>query len=313
MAVTVVGSVAFDAVETPSGNRGRILGGAATHFSLAASFFTQVRVVGIVGDDFGEEELSVFEARGINTDDLERIEEGKSFFWSGRYEGDMQVAQTLETDLNVFGQFDPSLSHGARTSNIVFLANIQPDVQYRVREQCSGALFSGLDSMNYWIDSARPSLVKTLGTVDLVVLNDAEVRSLTGEPNLARSARMLRSMGPKIIVVKQGLYGACLCTEDGFFFVPGYPLDRVVDPTGAGDAFAGGLFGYLDCHVEDGLSEGVLRCAMVYGSVLASFSIEAFGTERLQSLTREEIEQRFHDFKRMTHFEVQPLLTGAAR
>jgi len=311
VAVTVVGSVAFDALETPFGKRDKILGGAATHFSLAASFFTDVRVVGVVGEDFGADELAVFERRGVNTDDIERITGGRSFFWSGRYDDDMQVAHTLDTQLNVFADFDPVLSPAARDSSIVFLANIQPDLQRRVREQCSAALLAGLDSMNYWIQSARDSLLKTIGCVDVVVLNDAEVRMLTGEPNLTRAVSQIRDAGPRIVVVKQGSYGACVFSDSGFFFLPGYPLESVVDPTGAGDAFAGGFFGYLDHHSDSLDNEHVLRCAAVYGSVIASYAIEEFGSERLQRLTLDEIESRFGEFKRMTHFEPQGLRTRA--
>lgn len=308
MTVTVVGSVAFDALHTPYGKRDRILGGAATHFALAARFFTDVRVVGVVGDDFGPEEFEVFHSRAINTDDVQRVEGEKSFFWAGRYEEDMQVAHTLDTQLNVFANFDPQLSEGSRSADIVFLANIQPDLQQRVREQCASASIAGLDSMNYWIESARESLLAAIRTVEIVVLNDAELRMLTGEPNLARAARQLCGLGPFAVVVKQGSYGACLFNGGDFFFIPGYPLETVVDPTGAGDSFAGGFFGYLDRHGGD-MTDEVLRCAAVYGSVVASFSIEAFGSERLQSLTADEIETRFAEFKRMTHFE--PALTGS--
>lgn len=311
MAVTVVGSVAFDALETPYGKREKILGGAATHFSLAASFFTDVRVVGVVGEDFGEEELAVFDRRGVNTDDIERIKGGRSFFWKGRYDDDMQVAHTLDTQLNVFADFDPVLSPAARESSIVFLANIQPDLQRRVREQCSAALLAGLDSMNYWIQSARDSLLTTIGCVDVVVLNDAEVRMLTGEPNLTRAVSQITNAGPRIVVVKQGSYGACVFSDTGFFFLPGYPLESVADPTGAGDAFAGGFFGYLDHHSDSLDNEHVLRCAAVYGSVIASYAIEEFGSERLQRLTIDEIESRFAEFKKMTHFEPMGLRTQA--
>jgi sugar/nucleoside kinase (ribokinase family) len=303
MAVTVVGSVAFDALETPFGKRERILGGAATHFSLAASFFTEVRVVGVVGEDFGPEELAVFEERGINTDDLDRVEGGRSFFWAGRYEEDMAVAHTLDTQLNVFAEFDPSLSSQARGSSVVFLANIQPDVQRRVREQCNGALLTGLDSMNYWITSARDSLLETMKTVDVVVLNDAEIRMLTNDPNLARGAKQIRELGPGVVVAKQGGYGAAMFTGEGFFSIPGYPLETVVDPTGAGDSFAGGFFGYLDSHAGSPITDEKLRCAAVFGSVLASYCIEEFGSERVQRLTHAEIEQRFEDFRKMTRFE----------
>jgi cytidine kinase len=303
MAVTVVGSVAFDSLETPFGRRDRILGGAATHFSLSASMFTDVRVVGVVGDDFGSDELERFHAKGIDTTDLERVPGARSFFWEGRYDEDMQVAETLETQLNVFAEFDPKLSDASRASSMVFLANIQPDLQRGVREQCSGALLTGLDSMNYWIESARDSLLETLAGVDVVMLNDLEVRMLTGEPVLKTAAAQLRAHGPRVLVIKQGSYGSCMCTDDGFFFVPGIPLDTVVDPTGAGDAFAGGFFGYLDSHADDPFDEASLRRAAVYGSVMASFAIEGFGSERLEQLTHADVVERCAGFHRMTEFD----------
>jgi len=308
MAVTVVGSVAFDALETPFGKRERILGGAATHFSLSASFFTDVNVVGVVGEDFGDEEFAVFNARGINIDDLEQVQGQKSFFWAGRYEEDMAVAHTLDTQLNVFANFDPELSQNSRDARITFLANIQPDLQRRVREQCSGAALVGLDSMNYWIDSARDSLLKTIGVVDVLVFNDAEVRMLTGVPNLAVAARQTRELGPRVLLVKQGSYGACMFTDRGFFSIPGYPLETVLDPTGAGDTFAGGFFGFLDALGTTEFSDNDLRCAAVYGSVLASFCVEDFGSERLQRLTQQEIADRFQEFKQMTVFAEPPVL-----
>jgi sugar/nucleoside kinase (ribokinase family) len=312
MAVTVVGSVAFDALETPFGRRERILGGAATHFSLAASFFTDVYVVGVVGDDFGQTEFDVFRSRGINTDDLEQVPGTRSFFWAGRYEDDMAVAHTLDTQLNVFAEFDPVVSPQARDSSVLFLANIQPDVQRRVREQCGGAVFAGLDSMNYWIESARDSLLETMGRVDAIVFNDAEVRMLTGQPNLARAAREIRDLGPQALLVKQGAYGACMYTDGGFFSIPAYPLETVIDPTGAGDAFAGGVFGFLDSLGQQEFTENDLRCAAVYGSVLASFVVEDFGSERLQRLTQAEIWQRFHEFRQMTVFESPPVSARSA-
>jgi sugar/nucleoside kinase (ribokinase family) len=303
MAVTVVGSVAFDAVETPFGRRERMLGGAAVHFSLAASFFTEVRLVGVVGADFGADELAVLERRGINLDDLERVEHGETFFWRGRYGYDLNARETLETRLNVFADFDPKLSPASRSVEALFLANIQPELQRRVREQCPDTPFVALDSMDYWIETARDSLVETLGLVDAAILNDAEARQLTHEPNLARAARRLREWGPQLLVAKQGEYGAALFSEHGFFSLPGYPLEDVVDPTGAGDSFAGGFVGFLAGQVASGLTDELLRAAMVYGSVVASFNVEGFGTERLQRLTREEIEQRFDEFRRMTSFE----------
>jgi sugar/nucleoside kinase (ribokinase family) len=305
--VTVVGSVAFDALETPLGSRERVLGGAATHFSIAASFFTDVRVVGVVGDDFGDDEFEVFHRRGIDTRDIERIEGGKSFFWAGRYDWNFDIAQTLDTQLNVFAEFDPKLSDTSRSADVVFLANIQPDLQRRVREQCDCARLVGLDSMNYWIDTARESLVETISGVDAVLLNDAEIRMLTREPNLMRATREIRSWGPRVVVAKQGQYGAALFTDEGFFALPAFPLETVVDPTGAGDSFAGGFLGFLAAHARDELTDELVRCAMAYGSVLASFNVEDFGTERVQRLTRAEIEERFAQFRRITHFEEIPI------
>jgi len=310
MSVTVVGSVAFDGLETPFGKRERILGGAATHFSLAASFFTDVHVVGVVGEDFGESEFAVFEARGVNIDDLEQVKGAKSFFWAGRYEEDMAVAHTLDTQLNVFADFDPKLSEQAREASIVFLANIQPDLQRGVRKQCSSPNLVGLDSMNYWIESARDSLVETMRGVDVIVFNDAEVRMLTQEANLARAAKQIRELGPRVLLVKQGAYGACMFSDAGFFSIPAYPLEDVLDPTGAGDAFAGGFFGFLDSLEEPDFSENNLRCAAVCGSVLASFVVEDFGSERLQRLTEGEIGERFREFKDMTVFERPPVSAG---
>ena len=305
MSLTVVGSIAFDAIKTPFGERERILGGAATHFSLAASFFTNVRVVGPVGDDFGEDEYAVLHARAVNTDDIEHVEGGRTFFWAGEYEYDLNSAKTLDTQLNVFGDFQPKLSEGSRNSEMLFLANIQPDLQREVREQSSGAQVVALDSMNYWIESARDSLVKTIGTVDLVFLNDAELRMLTEEPNLVRATRKVMEMGPSVVVAKQGEYGAALFTDDAFFALPAFPLETVVDPTGAGDSFAGGFLGYLDSAGRS-LDEGTLRRAMTYGSTLASFWVEAFGSERGQELTREEIDDRYEMFRRITTIESVP-------
>jgi sugar/nucleoside kinase (ribokinase family) len=305
MALTVVGSVAFDALETPFGKRERILGGAATHFSLAASFFDEVRIVGVVGDDFGDEEFAILHGRGINTDDIERVPGARSFFWSGRYGYDLDVAETLDTQLNVFADFDPKLSEATRGSSTLFLANIQPDLQRHVRQQCGSARFAALDSMNYWIETAKDSLRETISLVDAVLLNDAELRMLTGEWSLIAAARAVRAMGPSIVVAKQGKYGASLLTEEGFFSVPSYPLEAAVDPTGAGDSFAGGFLGYLSAHGGPH-SDDVVRCAIVYGSVLASFNVEAFGSERLHRLTEAEIDGRFAEFKRMTHFEPLP-------
>ncbi len=309
MSLLVVGSVAFDAVETPFGKRERMLGGSATHFGLSASFFTDVRVVGVVGGDFGEEEMSVFRERGINTDDLERVEEGKTFFWSGRYDFDLNTAHTLDTQLNVFADFKPKLSEGSRRARMVFLGNIQPDLQREVREQVRGAELVALDTMNYWIATVPDQVEAAIRGVDVVIINDAEARQLSGEPNLIKAARKILSWGPRALVVKRGEYGAAMFTADSYFAVPAYPLESVFDPTGAGDTFAGGFMGYIASHEKpDG---DALRRAVIFGSVMASFNVEEFGTERVRRLTREEINQRFRDFKRMTHFEEIPFERAA--
>lgn len=284
-----------------------MLGGSAVHFSLAASFFTDVRVVGPVGADFGDEELGVLEGRGVITDDIERVSGGETFFWRGHYEYDMNVAHTDDTQLNVFADFDPKLSEGSQNAEILFLGNIQPALQQRVRES-SKAEFAALDSMNFWLDNEREALVRAIGTVDCLLLNDAEIRELTGEPNLARAARAAMEIGPDVVVAKRGEYGAALFSSDDYFAIPGYLLEDVRDPTGAGDCFAGGFLGYLDSRRAAGdsvLDHGVLRQAMAYGSVLASFNVEDFGTDRMQSLTREQIDERLREFRRITTFEVE--------
>ena len=314
MALTVVGSIAFDAVKTPFGERERMLGGAAVHFSLAASFFTEVRPVGPVGDDFGEEQFELLRSRGIITEDIERVPGGQSFFWRGHYDFDLNVAHTDDTRLGVFETFEPKLSAAAEAADTLFLANIQPDLQRQVRAQCAAG-FSGLDSMNLWIEIAKDSLEAAIAEVDCLVVNDAEIRMLTGEANLAKAARAVMKMGPRAVVAKRGEYGAALFTADpgteadaeshNFFALPGFPLEDVRDPTGAGDSFAGGFFGYLD-GVDGDLDEANLRRAMGYGTVLASFNVEEFGTERVSRLEREEIDERFEALRRMTQFEAVP-------
>ena len=304
MSLTVVGSVAFDALETPFGKRERILGGAATHFSIAASFFTRVNAVGVVGGDFGEAEWDVFRRHLVDTEDIEIVPEGKTFFWSGRYDYDMNTAHTLDTQLNVFETFDPKLSSGSRNAEHVFLANIQPTLQRQVREQCTNANFVAMDTMNYWITSAKDELMKTIEAVDCMIINDAEARQLTDEPNIHKAAHKILAHGLEALVVKRGEYGATLFTKDQFFVVPAYPLESVFDPTGAGDTFAGGFMGYLAS--QDEVTDSVLRRAMIYGSVMASFNVEKFGTERVDELDYPEINSRFADFKRMTHFDDIP-------
>jgi sugar/nucleoside kinase (ribokinase family) len=305
MSLTVVGSIAFDAIQTPFGERERALGGSAVHFSLAASYFTEVRPVGPVGDDFGDAEYEVLRRHGVVTDDIERVAGGQTFFWSGKYEWDLNTAQTLDTQLNVFGEFEPKLSDASRDCDLLFLANIQPDLQREVRGQCGGVQIAALDSMNFWIESTRDSLIQTIGEVDMVLMNDAELRMLTEEPNLVKAAAAVRAMGPRVVIAKQGEYGAALFTEDGFFALPAFPLETVRDPTGAGDSFAGGVMGYLDS--QGGASDdATLRRAMTYGSTLASFWVEEFGCERAEQLTRDEIDERFEHFKRITAIETVP-------
>jgi len=305
MSLTVVGSIAFDAVRTPFGERERMLGGSAVHFALAASFFTEVRVVGPVGDDFGPDEFAVLEDRGVNTDDIERVQGGETFFWQGHYDFDLNTAHTDDTRLNVFGEFEPKLSHASQAADMLFLANIQPDLQRQVRGQCDGARFSALDSMNLWIETARDSLLAAIGEVDCVLINDAEIRELTEQPNLARAAAAVMELGPSSVVAKQGEYGAALFTRDGFFALPGFPLEDVRDPTGAGDSFAGGFLGYLDGAGGD-VDGSALRRAMGFGTVLASFNVEQFGTERVSGLERAEIDERFEALRAMTQFEPLP-------
>jgi sugar/nucleoside kinase (ribokinase family) len=304
MSLLAVGSVAFDAVETPFGKRERMLGGSATHFSVSASFYTDVRIVGVVGGDFSRAEDEVFERHGIDTTDLERIPEGKTFFWRGRYDYDLNTAHTIDTQLNVFADFQPKLSEGSLKSRLVFLGNIQPDLQRGVREQLKDAELVALDTMNMWINETRESLLETIKGVNVVIINDAEARMLADEPNLVKAARKILSWGPSALVVKRGEYGAALFTPETYFAIPAYPLESVFDPTGAGDTFAGGFMGYLaSCEKLD---EAAMRRAMIFGSVMASFNVEEFGTERVQRLTHEEINERFKLFKQMTHFEAIP-------
>jgi sugar/nucleoside kinase (ribokinase family) len=290
VSLTVVGSIAFDSVRTPFGERDRMLGGSAVHFSLAASYFTDVRVVGPVGEDFGEEEFEVLAARGVDTADVERVPGGETFFWRGHYD---------------FGDFQPKLSAGSREAGMLFLANIQPDLQREVRAQCTAARFTALDSMNLWIETARDSLLAAIGDVECVILNDAEIRQLTQEANLARAARAVMEMGPRAVVAKQGEYGAALFTDGAFFALPGFPLEDVRDPTGAGDSFAGGFLGYLD-GLDSPPDDAALRRAMGYGTVLASFNVEEFGTERVVRLGREEIDSRYEALRAMTQFDPLP-------
>jgi sugar/nucleoside kinase (ribokinase family) len=315
MPITVVGSIAYDTVKTPFGERERMLGGAAVHFALAASFFDDVRVVGPVGEDFGEEQLAVMRRRGVDVSDVERVAGGNTFFWHGEYGWDLNSRETLDTQLGVFEGFQPKLSERSRSSDVLFLANIQPELQLDVRRQMPDARFVALDSMNLWIDIARDALVSAIESVDCVILNDAELRQLTGKPNLVTAAREVlswggssgRFRGPSVVVAKQGEYGAALVTREGFFALPAYPLESVIDPTGAGDTFAGGLVGYIAAHPGEDLSDELLRRAMAHATVLASFNVEEFGTERIERLTGREIVDRIQELHSMTQFSGAPL------
>ena len=304
MSLTVVGSVAFDALETPFGKRDRVLGGAATHFGLSASFFTDVNAVGVVGGDFGDEEWAVFKRHNINVGDIQIVPDGKTFFWKGRYDYDMNTAHTLDTQLNVFETFDPKLSDNSREAEFLFLANILPMLQKQVREQMPNAKFVAMDTMNFWITSMKDALIETIKVVDCIIINDAEARQLTGDTSIHVAARKIMEIGPRAVVIKRGEYGATLFTRNGYFVVPAYPLESVFDPTGAGDTFAGGFMGYLAAQKE--ITDGVLRRAMIYGSVMASFNVEKFGTERVDALDYPEINERFKAFKTMTHFDDIP-------
>ena len=306
MPVTVVGSIAFDAVKTPFGEHERMLGGAAVHFALAASFFDEVRIVGPVGDDFGESELNVLRRRRIDVSGIEHVAGGRTFFWRGEYGWDLNTRETLDTQLGVFEQFEPKLSATARSSDVVFLANIQPDLQRAVRKQCRHTRFAALDSMNLWIEVARDSLIEAINAVDCLILNDAELRQLAGKPSVVAAAREILSWGPpgrRAVVAKLGEYGAALITADGYFSIPAFPLETVVDPTGAGDSFAGGFVGYIAAQAGDKpLTPNVLRRAMAYGTAIASFNVQEFGTDRVARLRMDEIDERVVDLRKMTAF-----------
>ncbi len=308
MAILVVGSVAFDTVETPKGKRAKMLGGAATHFSLAASYFTQVRVIGVVGEDFGPQEEAVFLKRGIDVRGIEHAP-GLSFHWTGSYTGAMNEATTLGTDLNVFATFSPKIPKEYEDSEYLFLANIDPVLQARVRAQMPGVKMVCGDTMNYWIADHRAALNEVLKVLDVLLINDGEAKMLSGETNLVKAAEAVIAQGPKTLVIKHGEYGAtAFFGPDSFgdggakpFRAPALPLAEVVDPTGAGDSFAGGFYGYIASQPK--LTPAVFRRALFYGGVMGSFAVERFGTERLQGVTREEIEARFQQFVEISHLD----------
>ena len=302
MSLLVVGSVAFDCLDCPLGKVERALGGAATYFAVAASFFTDVNLVGIVGDDFTGEDAEIFRGRRIDIEGLERAN-GKTFFWSGRYSENLNDRVTLATELNVFANFKPRLPERYRSSEYVFLANIAPDLQRDVLHQVKKRpKLAALDTMNYWIERTNADLRETLKHVDILMINDSETRQLSNEHNLLRAARHIFKMGPSTLVVKRGEYGAMLVDERGVFCVPAFPLEEPHDPTGAGDSFAGGFMGYLASAGKK--NDATLRRAMVYGSVLGSFSVEKFGLDRLRTLKRSEIHARARHFSKLTQFKL---------
>lgn len=298
--LVVVGSVAFDTVEARGVRKEQVLGGSASFFSTAASYFTPVKLVAVVGEDFPEEHLAFFKKRDIVLDGLER-RSGKTFHWSGKYSDDLGSRTTLDTQLNVFAEFKPRLPEAWRESEFVFLGNIHPSLQLDVLGQIRRPRLVAMDTMNFWIQGELEALKRTLARVDLLVINDEEARLLAGEHNLPRAARAIREMGPATVIVKRGDSGALLFHEHGVFAAPAYPLEEVVDPTGAGDTFAGGFIGYL-ARVRD-LSPQAVRRAMFYGSVMASFCVEAFSLDRLRELSQSEIEGRYRAFRDLTHFE----------
>lgn len=302
MSVLVVGSVALDSLETPFGSRDDALGGAATYFATAASLLTPVRMVGVIGEDFPEEHVEMLRQRNIDLGGLVRIPGGKTFRWKGRYGENLNEAQTLDTQLNVFAEFSPELPEAYRDTPFVFLANIHPEIQSRVLDQVRSPKLIGMDTMNLWINIERPRLLKLLPRVDVLTINDGEARLLAGEPNVVKAARAIQQMGVKNLIIKRGEYGALFFAQDGqVFWAPAFPLESVFDPTGAGDTFAGGFMGALARIGE--ITPAAFRQAMVMGCVMASFTVEQFSVDRLKTVTKEELRARFELFRGLTTFE----------
>jgi sugar/nucleoside kinase (ribokinase family) len=302
MTVVVVGSMAFDTLQTPFGKREMALGGSANYFSMCASSFTDVRLCAVVGDDFPQEHVDLLGGRGIDCDGLLRTE-GKTFHWSGKYGYDLNDAQTLGTDLNVFADFDPKLPESYRSADTVFLANIDPVLQRRVLEQVSDPKLVAMDTMNFWIEGSRAELEKTVSKVHMVFVNDAEARQFSGEHNIVKAAQAFQKLGPHTVVIKRGEYGALLFGPDGHtFFTPAYPLEDVFDPTGAGDTFAGGFLGWVDKASSGNFTDTVARQAMVMGSVMASYVVEDFSFDRVTKLDKKQIMERWEMFQRLTDF-----------
>lgn len=299
MSILVVGSVALDTVSTPFGQVSEVLGGSASYFSTSASFFTEVNLLAVIGEDFPEEHVTYLQSRNINLDGLQRTP-GRTFRWSGKYEYDLNEAHTLDTQLNVFETFKPQLPEHYRQAEYVFLANIDPSVQREALSQVVAPKLIACDTMNFWIEGKRDELLRTLALVDILVINEAEVRQLAQEPNLVRAAAVIRSYGPRILVVKRGEYGVLMFSEGSVFSAPAYPLEEIFDPTGAGDTFAGGFFGYL--AATRNISESSLRKAIVFGTVMASFTVEKFSLNRLKEINHQEINDRYKKIKLLTEF-----------
>ncbi len=306
MSLIVVGSVAYDGVETPNGKVDRMLGGAATYIALSAGYFTPVKIVAVVGDDFAQEDVDLLASRKVDLAGLERVKGGKTFFWQGVYSADMNDRTTLRTDLNVFADFQPKLPESYRSAPYLFLGNIQPELQRSVREQMQSVKLTGGDTMNYWINDFRPQLLETLKQWDFLLINDSEARLLSGEHNIKRAAAKILEMGPHTLIIKRGEYGSILFRRGCHFIAPGYLLEDVFDPTGAGDSFAGGFIGYLAGQgvtpANGDLDFAELKRAVIYGSVMGSFCCEKFGVDRFRTLTREEIEARSREFEACTSF-----------
>ena len=302
MAILIVGSLAFDDIETPFGRSDNTLGGSSTYIALSASYFTDmIQMVGVVGSDFEKQHFDLLHSRGIDTKGVQKIEEGKTFRWAGRYHYDMNTRDTLDTQLNVFADFDPVVPEPYRHAEFVCLGNIDPELQLKVLGQISKPKLVILDTMNFWIESKPEELKKTLQHVDIFILNDSEARLLSGDPNLVKSARIIREMGPKTLIIKKGEHGALLFTDNGIFVAPAFPLESIYDPTGAGDTFAGGFIGHLSrCET---ITDVEMRRAVLYGSAMASFCVEKFGTEKIASLDLLEIEDRYQSFRELSRID----------
>lgn len=299
MCLLIVGSVALDSIETPFGKVKEVLGGSATYSSVSASFFTDVRTIAVVGKDFPKEHLRFLESKGINTKGIE-IKEGKTFRWQGRYDYDLNRAITIKTELNVFSDFNPVLPDEFKNTSLVFLGNIDPDLQQRILKQLNSTKLVACDTMNYWIENKKSSLKKLLKNIDIFIINDGEAREISGEANLLKASRAIIEMGPRLLIIKKGEHGCLLFSKTAIFSAPAYLLDEVYDPTGAGDTFAGGFMGYI---AKSGrITESSLRQAMVYGSVMASFNVEDFSLNRLREITSHDINSRYKEFEKMTKF-----------